>query len=59
VLEGDPAQAIADAAEADGVDLVVCGSRGYGPVRRVLAGSTSRRLLGAARQPVIVVPRPG
>jgi nucleotide-binding universal stress UspA family protein len=57
VLEGDPAEAIRDAAEAAGVDLVVCGSRGYGPVRRVLAGSTSRRLLDAARQPVIVVPR--
>jgi nucleotide-binding universal stress UspA family protein len=59
VLEGDPAEAIRDAAGAEGVDLVVCGSRGYGPVRRVLAGSTSRRLLDGARQPVIVVPRAG
>jgi nucleotide-binding universal stress UspA family protein len=56
VLEGDPAAAICEAA-AD-VDLLVCGSRGYGALRRVLAGSTARRLLDGAPCPVVIVPRP-
>jgi nucleotide-binding universal stress UspA family protein len=42
---------------ADGVDLLVCGSRGYGPVRRVLLGGVSSRLVRDARLPVVVVPR--
>jgi nucleotide-binding universal stress UspA family protein len=41
----------------DDVDLLVCGSRGYGPARRVLLGGVSARLLRKARSPVIVVPR--
>lgn len=40
-----------------GVDLIVLGSRGYGPVRRVLAGATSHRVVREAACPVIVVPR--
>lgn len=38
-------------------DLLVCGSRGYGPVRQVLLGSVSARLIRHAAYPVIVVPR--
>jgi nucleotide-binding universal stress UspA family protein len=38
-------------------DLVVCGSRGYGPFLGVVLGSVSRRLLDHARCPVLVVPR--
>jgi nucleotide-binding universal stress UspA family protein len=40
-----------------GVDLVVVGSRGWGPVRRILAGSTSVGLMREAHCPVIVLPR--
>ena len=40
------------------LDLLVLGSRGYGPVRRVLLGSVSRQLVRAAACPVLVVPRP-
>jgi nucleotide-binding universal stress UspA family protein len=40
------------------VDLVVVGSRGWGPVRRLLLGSTSERLVREAACPVIAVPRP-
>jgi nucleotide-binding universal stress UspA family protein len=40
-----------------GVDLLVCGSRGYGPVRRVLLGTVSSALLRQASVPVLVVPR--
>lgn len=56
VLVNDEAERIAQ--ECDGiVDLLVMGSRGYGPLRRVLAGSTSEALLLHATQPVLVVPR--
>jgi nucleotide-binding universal stress UspA family protein len=41
------------------VDLLVVGSRGWGPVRRLLLGSTSERLVREAACPVIAVPRPG
>jgi nucleotide-binding universal stress UspA family protein len=53
---------IADAADelvrrSAELDLIVLGSRGYGPIRRVVLGSVSFRVLRDARCPVIVVPR--
>jgi nucleotide-binding universal stress UspA family protein len=39
------------------VDLLVCGSRGYGTLGSVLLGGVSRRLIHSATCPVIVVPR--
>jgi nucleotide-binding universal stress UspA family protein len=56
-LEGPPASTLASACE-DGVDLLVAGSRGYGPMLRVLLGSVSSRLIADAPCPVLVVPRP-
>lgn len=45
------------AAETDGVvGLLVIGSRGNGPLRRVLLGSVSAGVLRAAKGPVAVVP---
>src|SRR5690625_3073587 len=38
--------------------LLVCGSRGRGPVRRVFLGSVSARVVRTAAYPVVVVPRP-
>jgi nucleotide-binding universal stress UspA family protein len=38
--------------------LLVLGSRGYGPVARVLLGSVSRRVVADAPCPVLVVARP-
>jgi nucleotide-binding universal stress UspA family protein len=59
VLEhGDPVEKLLEAAEA-GVDLLVLGSRGFGPVMRLLIGSVSSRVIRAAPCPVMVVPRPG
>jgi nucleotide-binding universal stress UspA family protein len=40
-------------------DLLVCGSSDLGPVRRVLLGDMTFRLLRAATVPVLVAPRPG
>jgi nucleotide-binding universal stress UspA family protein len=39
------------------VDLLVCGSRGYGPVRGLLLGGVTRRVLAAAHCPVLILPR--
>jgi nucleotide-binding universal stress UspA family protein len=45
------------AAFGDTVDLLVVGSRAYGPVRRLMLGSTSQYLVGHARCPLVVIPR--
>ena len=39
------------------LDLLVVGSRGYGPVGRLVHGSTARQLAGAARCPLLVLTR--
>ena len=58
ILRADnAAQALLDAAVADRVDLLVLGSRGYGPVRGTLLGSVSVAVVRAAPVPVLVVPR--
>jgi len=41
------------------LDLLVVGSRGYGPVRRVLLGSVSAHLARTSACPLIVTPRAG
>jgi len=58
VWEGDPGEAIVNAAEAEGVDLIVVGSHGRGPVGRFLLGSVSDFVVRHAGCPVLVV-RPG
>ena len=57
LLEGGVVESLA-ALGPDDVDLLVCGSRGYGPVRRVLLGGVSSRLIRSAELPLTVVPRP-
>jgi nucleotide-binding universal stress UspA family protein len=39
------------------LDLLVCGSRGYGAMHQVLAGAVARGLAHAAACPLVVVPR--
>ncbi|CAB4904205.1 unannotated protein [freshwater metagenome] len=55
VLEGMPVRALAEASA--GEDLLVLGSRGFGPMRRVLLGSVSSHLVRDASCPTVVVPR--
>ncbi len=55
VEEGDPAELLARASSE--VDLLICGSRGFGPLRTVLLGGVSGRLVHEAACPVLVLPR--
>jgi nucleotide-binding universal stress UspA family protein len=55
LVAGDPVRELSVLSES--VELMFAGSRGYGPLRAVLAGSVSGRLLRKAACPVIVVPR--
>jgi nucleotide-binding universal stress UspA family protein len=56
VLGGSAPEVLAAEAEK-GVDLLVLGSRGYGPLRRVLMGGTSAALMRSSPCPVLAVPR--
>ena len=56
VVRAPAGPAIAQAC-AHGVDLLVCGSRGYGPLRSVMLGGVSRHLVDHGRCPVMVLPR--
>jgi nucleotide-binding universal stress UspA family protein len=55
VMAGDPVVQLARA--ADRVDLLVLGSRGYGPIGRALAGSVSGAVVRRVDCPVVIVPR--
>jgi nucleotide-binding universal stress UspA family protein len=55
MLTGEPGKLLAEL--SSDFDLMVTGSRGYGPLRRTLLGSTTRRLLAASVCPVLVLPR--
>lgn len=56
LLHGNPGKAIRDA--CDGIiDLLVTGSRGYGPLQRALIGSVAEALMEGAPHPVLVLPR--
>jgi nucleotide-binding universal stress UspA family protein len=57
VFVEDPADVLLRASE--NLDLLVCGSRGYGPPGAVSLGKVSRRVATEAGCPVVVVPRAG
>ena len=56
LLKGEAAPALLAEAEL-GVDLLVMGSRGHGPIGRVFLGSVSAKVIRSAPCPVLVVPR--
>ncbi|MGZ5376004.1 MAG: universal stress protein, partial [Solirubrobacterales bacterium] len=53
--EGDPAATLSE--QGAELDLIVIGSRGYGPVRAALLGAVSAQLVRTAPCPVLVTPR--
>jgi nucleotide-binding universal stress UspA family protein len=55
VWTGDPGDQIIAAAEAEGIDMLVVGSHGRGPVGRLLLGSVSEHVVRNAPCPVLVV----
>lgn len=55
VLEGDPCNAICDAAERLRADLIVMGKIGQGGARRIVMGSVTRRVAESANRPVLIV----
>jgi len=56
LLPGPVVDALSDLS-FDDCDVLVCGSRGYGPVRRVLLGGVSSRVVRHSKVPVIIAPR--
>ena len=57
VIAGLPAaREIAQYAASHGADLIVVGSHGYGPVRRLVLGSVADRVVRLAPCPVLTVP---
>lgn len=52
---GDPAEELA--VYSASLDLLIVGSRGYGPMGRLIHGSTSQQLARTARCPLLVLPR--
>ena len=55
VAYGEPAEELA--VYSASVDLLIVGSRGYGPLGRLIHGSTSRRLARRARCPLLILTR--
>lgn len=56
LLDGPVVEALTELGPEQ-ADFLVCGSRGYGPVRSVLLGGVSSRVVRHAKLPVVVVPR--
>jgi nucleotide-binding universal stress UspA family protein len=54
-ISGDPASVLIG--RSGELDILVLGSRAYGPVRHVALGSVSARVMREAHCPVLVVPR--
>ena len=55
VRRGDPSRVLVDVSRE--LDVLILGSRAYGPLRYVLLGSVSAEVMRAAHCPVLVFPR--
>jgi nucleotide-binding universal stress UspA family protein len=54
IVEGRPAEQIVTQLRAQGIDLVVVGSRGRGRIQRLLIGSTTEQVLASAPCSVLI-----
>lgn len=54
-VDGDPTDALLDTVAATGADLLIVGSRGEGPAKRLLHGSVSTKVLHHAPCAVLVI----
>jgi len=54
VQVGEPAEEIVDYARLEQVDLIVMGSRGLSPIKELLLGSVSDKVLRTAPCPVLI-----
>jgi nucleotide-binding universal stress UspA family protein len=55
VTYGDPAEELT--LYSASIDLLILGSRNYGPLGRLIHGSVAKRLARSARCPLVVLPR--
>jgi nucleotide-binding universal stress UspA family protein len=55
VVADRPAEALVQVAEDRGASMIVVGTHGEGPIRRLLIGSVAHRLLEISPVPVLVV----
>lgn len=55
LVEGDPAEVLCK--QSRELDLLVLGSRGYGPLRRVFLGGVASKVIRCASCPVLITPR--
>lgn len=55
VLFGEPYHRILEAAEAEKVDLIVMGNRGFSKIKRFFVGSVTQRVISEASCPVLVI----
>jgi Universal stress protein UspA and related nucleotide-binding proteins len=58
IVEGKPAHALADYANAIDADLIVSGSHGAGLMRRIFVGSVASGLLRKSERSLLIVPMP-
>jgi nucleotide-binding universal stress UspA family protein len=56
VLRGDPVHELLAFAEQEGIELIACGTRGFGPLRGAVVGRVPTALVRAARCSMLVVP---
>jgi nucleotide-binding universal stress UspA family protein len=54
ILLGDVAEGIISVSESRGVDLIIMGTRGLGPVTELLMGSKTQKVITLAKCPVLV-----
>ena len=55
---GHPVEAILNAADEEGCDVIILGSHGKGFVKQTFLGSVSRGVLERSRKPVFIIPLP-